>query len=175
MSLDAAPDYARTLEATTNENARWLASLPEAVVTWRPTPTAWSTKEIIGHLIDSAANNHQRFVRATSQPDLVFAGYAQDEWVRVQSYHAATWSSLLALWQMYNLHIAHVMRAIPAEVRERKHSNHNFDQIGFRTFDAEQPVTLDDLMYDYVVHLEHHLAQVRDRVRGAEGGLAAGS
>ena len=175
MSPDAAPDYARTLEATTNDTARWLSSLPESVVAWRPTPAAWSTKEIIGHLIDSAANNHQRFVRATSEPGLVFPGYAQDEWVRVQAYHSATWSSLVTLWQTYNLHIAHVMRAVPVEVRERKHASHNFDQIGFRVFDATQPVTLDDLMYDYVLHLEHHLAQVRERVRGAEGGLVAGS
>ena len=175
MTHDTAPIYARTLEATTPETALWLSRLSEAAVTWRPTPTAWSTKEIIGHLIDSAANNHQRFVRAAHQPDLVFPGYAQDDWVRVQSYHSANWSSLVTLWQMYNLHIAHVMSAVPAEVRERKHARHNFDQIGFRPFDAEQPVTLDDLMYDYVLHLEHHLAQVRDRVRGAAGGAVTES
>lgn len=161
------PEYARALEKTTNDAAHWLASLPESVVTWRPKPGAWSAKEIIGHLIDSATNNHQRFVRAGSQTDLVFPGYAQDEWVRVQAYDAAPWSALVTLWQMYNLHLARVMAAVPPTVRERKHDTHNLHQIGFRPFAADQPATLADLMHDYVVHLEHHLAQVRDRVRNA--------
>src|SRR5688500_3906922 len=57
----SAPPYVIDLESTVDEAAVALASLPESVVTWRPTPTAWSVKEIIGHLIDSATNNHQRF------------------------------------------------------------------------------------------------------------------
>ena len=161
------PAHARTLDTTTHDVARWLATLPESVVSWRPSATAWSIKEIIGHLIDSAANNHQRFVRAASQEELVFPGYEQDDWVRTQAYGSAPWEPLVMLWQSYNLHLARVMATMPASVRERRRETHNFHQIGFRTFSADQPVTLDDLMEDYVVHLEHHLAQVRDRVRGA--------
>ena len=159
------PAYARTLETTTNDAARWLAALGESTVAWRPAPAAWSTKEIIGHLIDSAANNHQRFVRAESQANLVFPGYEQEDWVRVQAYDAAPWGSLVMLWQSYNLHLARLMSAIPASVRERRYDVHNLHEIGFREFAADQPATLEDLMRDYVVHLEHHLAQVRDRVR----------
>jgi hypothetical protein len=161
------PAHALTLGTTTHDVARWLATLPESVVSWRPSATAWSIKEIIGHLIDSAANNHQRFVRAASQEELVFPGYEQDDWVRTQAYGSAPWEPLVMLWQSYNLHLARVMATMPASVRERRRETHNFHQIGFRTFSADQPVTLDDLMEDYVVHLEHHLAQVRDRVRGA--------
>ena len=161
-------EYTRSLESTTREAAANLRTLPEAIVTWRPKPGAWSIKEIIGHLVDSAANNHQRFVRAEQQGDLVFPGYAQDEWVRIQAYESAPWNEILTLWESYNLHIARVMAAVPARIRERKHTRHNFHQIGFRDFPADQPVTLDDLMYDYVLHLEHHLAQVRDRQRAAE-------
>jgi len=161
------PAHARTLDTTTHDAARWLATLPESVVSWRPSATAWSIKEIIGHLIDSAAHNHQRFVRAELQADLVFPGYDQDDWVRAQAYHSAPWGPLLTLWQSYNLHLARVMATMPASIRERRRETHNFHQIGFRSFSADRPVTLDDLMEDYVLHLEHHLAQVRDRVRGA--------
>jgi DinB superfamily len=161
------PAHARTLDTTTHDAASWLATLPESVVSWRPSATAWSIKEIIGHLIDSAAHNHQRFVRAELQADLVFPGYDQDDWVRAQAYHAAPWGPLLTLWQSYNLHLARVMVTMPASIRERRRETHNFHQIGFRSFSADRPVTLDDLMEDYVLHLEHHLAQVRDRARGA--------
>jgi hypothetical protein len=67
------------------------------------------------------------------------------------------------------------MAAVPASVRERRHARHNLHEIGWRSFSADEPATLDELMHDYVVHLEHHLAQVRDRIRGAEAAAAAGA
>ena len=167
MSTTAA-DYIRSLDSITRETAANLRTLPEPIITWQPKAGAWSIKEIIGHLIDSAANNHQRFVRGQQQTDLVFPGYEQDEWVKLQAYDAAPWNEIVALWESYNLHIARIMAAMPASVRDRKHARHNFHQIGFREFTADVPVTLDDLMYDYVLHLQHHLAQIRDRQRGAE-------
>ena len=173
MTIDTAADYVRHLQSTTHDAAQWLSNLPDAVVTWRPTPTAWCVKEIIGHLVDSAANNHQRFVRAEQQGDLVFPGYAQEDWVRVQAYDAAPWNELVTLWATYNQHLARVMAAVPAAVRERRHDRHNMHEIGWRPFPADQPATLDDLMHDYVLHLEHHLSQVRDRVRGAQAAAAA--
>ena len=117
-------DYVRSLESITRETAAHLRTLPDSIIRWRPKAGAWSIKEIIGHLVDSAANNHQRFVRADSQGDLVFQGYAQDEWVRIQSYESAPWNELVSLWESYNLHIARVMAAVPARVRDRKHAQH---------------------------------------------------
>ena len=172
MTTVRSVDYVRSLQSTTRDTAAWLRQLSDPVVSWRPKPGAWSIKEIIGHLIDSAGNNHQRFVRAEQQTDLVFPGYAQDEWVRIQAYDSAPWTELVSLWESYNLHIAHVMSAVPVSVREWRHERHNFHQIGFREFRENDPVTLDDLMYDYVLHLEHHLTQVRDRLHGAESALA---
>lgn len=165
--LNPPPPYVTDLESTVDETVLALAALPESVVTWRPKPATWSVKEIIGHLIDSAANNHQRFVRAEGQTDLVFGGYAQDEWVRVQSYDAAPWHELLGLWRSYNRHIARVMCAVPASVRTKPHARHNLHEIGWKSFDAAAPATLDDLMEDYVGHMHHHLAQVQDRVYAA--------
>src|SRR4051812_26490037 len=72
-------------------------------------PNKWSAKQMIGHLIDSAANNHQRFVRAQFMNDLVFPGYDQDAWVEVQKYNDEAWSNLVNLWASYNLHLAHLI------------------------------------------------------------------
>jgi hypothetical protein len=160
-------DYIRDLETTVARDAEWLARLAEPTVTWRPKPNAWSTKEIIGHLIDSAANNHQRFVRAAQQDDLVFPGYDQDYWVRVQGYATIPWSEIVMLWRAYNVHLARVMAAVPADVRYRQHDKHNMHVLGWQPYAADQPAALDDLMRDYVLHLKHHLSQARDRVRDA--------
>jgi len=60
-----------------------------------------------------------------------------------------------------------VMAAVPAAVRHRKHERHNLHQLAWQPYAADEPATLDDLMRDYVLHLKHHLTQVRDRVRDA--------
>lgn len=123
----------------------------------RPAPGKWSRKEILGHLIDSAANNHQRFVRAGFQDSLVFPGYDQDEWVRAQRYQEAQWRALIDLWASYNAHIAHVMESIPDEIRSRARAHHNLHEIAWKTVPASEATTLDDFMRDYVGHLKHHL------------------
>jgi hypothetical protein len=120
----------------------------------------WSAKEIIGHLIDSAANNHRRFVLAQLKDDLVFEGYAQDDWVRVQGYSDEPWSQLVELWHAYNLHLAHVMSRAPEESLRRERAAHSLDRIAWQTVGASQPGTLEYLMRDYFGHLKHHLAQI---------------
>lgn len=127
----------------------------------RPAADKWSPKEIIGHLIDSAANNHIRFVTGAARDDLVFEGYDQDAWVSVQRYDTADWHALLALWNAYNLHLAHVIESIPDGVKYAHRARHNFDRLAFHAVPAREPSTLGYLMDDYVDHLEHHLAQVR--------------
>jgi hypothetical protein len=64
------------------------------------------------------------------------------------------------------------MDAVPADVRYRKHTRHNMDQLGWQLYAADEPAALNDLMRDYVAHLEHHLSQVRDRVSGADASHA---
>jgi len=124
-------------------------------------PGKWAPREILGHLIDSASNNHQRFVRARFQDDLVFPGYEQEEWVRGQKYAEAPWRDLVDLWRLYNLHLARVMDATPRTLRERSTTRHNFHRILMREVPEGAPARLEDLMRDYVAHLEHHIAQIR--------------
>ena len=92
-------DYTEDLEKAVEAAFRSLSVLPDDAAARRPSPGKWSPKEIIGHLIDSASNNHQRFVRAQLQDDLVFPGYAQDEWVAAQRYQDGPWRELLELWR----------------------------------------------------------------------------
>lgn len=111
----------------------------------------WSRKEILGHLIDSASNNHQRFVRAQLETRISFPGYAQTSWVEAQGYQNQTWGDLVRLWTSYNLHLLHVASRIPPE----KLAN-------TCTIGDQEPVTLEFLVRDYVRHLEHHLSQILD-------------
>lgn len=120
----------------------------------------WSPKEIIGHLIDSAANNHQRFVRGQFTDDLLFSGYEQEEWVRVQGYNQEPWQQLVQLWKHYNLHLQHLMSAMPEETRVKARARHSLDKVAWQTVAEHQSVTLDYFMRDYVAHLKNHLGQV---------------
>jgi len=126
----------------------------------RPAPGEWSAKEILGHLIDSAANNHLRFVEAQFRDDLAFPGYAQQDWVTAQRYQDASWSDLIALWKAYNLHLAHVVSCIPEEAFQRPRSHHTLDKIAWQTVSPQVPVTLEILIRDYYGHLQMHLEQL---------------
>ena len=153
-------DHVRELRHVVERSVPLLLALDDAATAARPAPGKWSPREIIGHLIDSASNNHQRFVRARFQHDLIFPPYAQDEWVEAQRYQEADWPELVALWRGFNLHLARVMQAVPDDVRFREHTRHNLDRIAWVPVPAGQPATLDYFMRDYVGHLKHHLRQL---------------
>ena len=109
----------------------------------------WSRKQVIGHLIDSASNNHQRFVRAAQQTSLEFPAYDQDGNTNVQAPQEADWPLLVSLWAAYNRYLAHVIARLPAT---------NLDtqcRIG-----SGEPVTLAFLANDYLTHMLHHLKQI---------------
>ena len=135
-------------------------------------PGKWSPKETLGHLIDSASVNHERFVRALQSDDLVLPGYDQDAWVAAQQYGRVAWSELVDLWVSWNRHLHHVMSYMPGDQRYRLRDRHSLDVIAFRSVAAETPTTLDYLMRDYVVHLEHHLTQVLGEGWAFSGELA---
>ena len=137
-----------------------LRAMDERSTSAPPAPGKWCAREILGHLIDSASNNHQRFVRAQYQEALVFAGYDQDAWVASQHYRDAPWEELISLWSSFNLHLARVMESIPALDRDRPRTEHNLDELAWQPVPRDRPATLDYFMSDYVGHLKHHLAQI---------------
>ena len=120
----------------------------------------WSSKQIIGHLIDSAANNHVRFVLGQLKDDLVFAGYDQNGWVRTNHYQQAPWTQLVDLWRAYNLHLHHVMAHASQAKMTTPCTLHTLQEIAFNTVPQSEAVTLEYLMKDYVDHLKHHLNQI---------------
>jgi DinB superfamily len=112
----------------------------------------WSRKQILGHLIDSAANNHQRFVRALLQPEIRLPTYDQEGCVRVERYQELEWAELLGLWASYNHFLAHLLAGVPEAKRSTP------------CFIGENPVmTLEELAADYVRHMRHHLDQIKAR------------
>jgi DinB superfamily len=149
-------DFRNTIVSAT---AR-LRNIPEEQSGRKSSSDDWSAKEIIGHLIDSAANNHQRFVRAQFTDELVFPGYEQEQWVSSQRYRDESWSEVIQLWSSYNLHLLHVASAIPEDVLTKPRSHHSLDQIAFNLVDKNDPATLEYLIRDYMDHLRHHLNQV---------------
>lgn len=153
-------DFLDDLRSTLAAESVRLLAISDEDASRRPAPGKWSPKEVIGHLIDSASNNHGRFVRASTSDDMVFPGYDQDAWVAAQGYNELGWRDLIALWQSFNLHIASVVERIPQERLSLLRTRHNLDQIGWNTVPREQPVTLEYFIRDYLGHLKHHLAQI---------------
>ena len=126
-----------------------LARIDESLSKERLLAGGWSRKQLVGHLIDSASNNHQRFVRASLQESLTLPGYDQDGNVRVEAFQQAAWPLLLSLWSSYNRFLAHVIAHLPeSKLQTACH-------IG-----DDAPVTLEFLATDYVAHLKHHLQQM---------------
>lgn len=126
-----------------------LEKLNNADTSLRPAPDKWSRKEILGHLLDSASNNHQRFVRAALQGELTFPGYDQERLVELQQFREMDWGFLVDFWVAYNRFLAHTINCLPAKAAKIT------CLVG-----ENAPATLEWLAQDYVEHLKHHLNQV---------------
>jgi hypothetical protein len=139
------------LHASIDEGLRLFAGVDERRTAARPAPDAWCARQILGHLIDSACNNHRRFILGQSGDVDRFDGYEQDAWVARQRYHDVPWRDLVALWTAYNRHLAHVIAVTPASALACTAVSP----------DGSARITLGFLMEDYVHHLRHHLAQLK--------------
>jgi hypothetical protein len=139
------------LQASIDEALPLLEAADEARTAVRPAPDKWCAREVLGHLIDSACNNHRRFVLGHGRQATRWDGYEQEHWVRSQRYADERWRDLVALWTAYNRHLAHVMRSTGPEAA------------AYEAFspDGARQLTVAFLMEDYVTHLNHHLGQLR--------------
>jgi len=145
MSTDVAGELLHVVEAASQSLRRIgdpEASLGSALGNW-------SKKEILGHLLDSAVNNHHRFVRAQQVKQLTFPAYEQEEWVSAQGYVERPWSELIDFWRLYNRHLAHVISLISEE-----------KLAVICVIGTNEPVTLGYLIEDYLVHMRHHLQEL---------------
>src|SRR5262245_9144157 len=145
MATDVAGELLGVVEAAA-ESLRRISD-PEA--SQRSALGTWSKKEILGHMVDSAANNHHRFVRAQQAQELTFPAYEQEHWVSSQGYEERPWPELIDLWRLYNRHLAHIISRIADE-----------KLAVMCAIGADKPVSLGYIVEDYLVHLKHHLQEL---------------
>ena len=126
-----------------------LQRLSPDIVASKPTPSDWSPKEEFGHLLDSAANNHQLIVRAQLEDNPAMPGYEQNRWVAIHAYHQRDWRELIELWQALNRQLLAAAEAAPDSAWSRT-----------LTIAGSEPLTLEFVFDDYVVHMLHHLRHI---------------
>lgn len=113
---------------------------------------AWSRKEELGHLIDSASNNHLRFVKAALEPEFHGPSYDQKGSVAIHGYQESSWYDLVEFWRQYNTLLTRVIARIPDG------KLNTLCRIG-----DGSPVTLQFVIEDYVAHMHHHLDHILRR------------
>jgi hypothetical protein len=151
-------DFTKTILGIQSAVDTWELKLNElniSVITERRNKQNRTIKQILGHLVDSASNNHQRMVRLQYNPELVFPDYRQDNdlWIAIQDYQHAEWNELIQLWKFYNLHIIQVIRSVD----KTKLGNCWHDFEGTR-------VTLHEMIEGYLWHLNLHLNEIQELV-----------
>ena len=146
-------DTGKNLRETIIDVKARLLNINEENACIKQNPDSWSKKEILGHLIDSATNNHQRFVRAILNIAGEYPTYNQNNWVETQKYNGTNWYDLIELFYFYNLHLSRVIESIPDTALN------NSCNIG-----KEKPVTLEFIAKDYVRHLKHHIEKILEPI-----------
>lgn len=120
----------------------------------------WSLKEILGHLVDSASNNHQRFIRLQFGDLLDFPPYEAEPWVKAGNYNKLDWLGLVSLWYNYNRHILNII------------DNMGEGSLANVWVKGEKAIPLKELVVDYYAHIRLHITHFEERFAeiGKEGG-----
>ncbi len=126
-----------------------LLKINAAQVSAKPFSDRWSAKEELGHLVDSASNNHQRIVRAQLQEPVSSLSYNGEQWVGLHAYQQRDWAEIIELWRALNNQLLKAAEALTSA-----------DWSLTFPFDGSEPVTLTRLFNEYVEHLQHHLRHI---------------
>jgi hypothetical protein len=128
-----------------------LTETPENITGRKLSDESWSLKEIVGHLIDSASNNHQRFIRLQLKDKLVFPVYDAEQWIQVSRYNDMNWMELITLWYNFNRVLLSVIEHMKSESLENAWIN------------GEDTTSLSHLVNDYYRHLSWHIDHFNKR------------
>jgi hypothetical protein len=143
---------ATQLRQLTTDAESDLRRLADADTHTPRSPGAWSKRQILGHLIDSTAANHQRFVRAQFTDELRFPTYDAPGWVDVQHYDIAEWGPLVDLFVSYSTHLAYVLEVMPDSALDTP--------CWVDWFGEPRPISLREVVDGYLEHVRGHLAQI---------------
>jgi nitroreductase len=143
------PEKLALLEAIVESLPALLAAMSSDEVARRPAPASWSPKEELGHLIDSAANNHRRIVLAQIEDNPALPNYDGDRWVKLHDYHGQDWNNLIELWRVLNSQLLAAARAAEDE-----------DWARTCTIGDSDTLTLRFVFDDYVDHMLGHLKHI---------------
>jgi hypothetical protein len=145
-------EVANRLQKNINEVPAKFLSFTEEILRKERSQGKWSRKEILGHLVDSASNNHHRFVKSQFEKEpFSIVPYEQEDWVRVQKYNEVDSKYLVELWKIYNQHIHWIISNYPEEKLSIK----------CRSIDGRETAeNVFLLIKDYVDHMDHHLEQI---------------
>jgi hypothetical protein len=159
--MNEGAQIAARLRAAIDEGAALFEGVGEEKTARRPAPGAWSAREVIGHLIDSACNNQRRFIINQQAERLSVDPYEQEQWVSLSHYGETPVSLLVPTWRAYNAHIARVIEHMPDEVLRRPRGPIGGYRFPYLTYQTSESATLRDLVEDYVGHIHHHFKQIR--------------
>lgn len=136
-----------------------LLQLDKKVITERRNKQNRTIKQILGHLIDSASNNHQRMVRLQYNQALTFPDYRQDNdlWIKIQQYQQADWTMMVQLWENYNQLIIHIINSV--DQSKLQNSWNDFEGTN---------VTLEKMIIDYLAHLHLHINEIDELIKAAK-------
>ena len=132
-----------------------LIGLPIETISTKRNNQNRTIKQILGHLIDSASNNHQRMIRLQYHETLDFPDYQQDNdlWIALQDYQNADWQNIIQLWKYYNLHLIRVIQS--ADQTKFANSWQNFEGT---------TVTLRQMIEGYLDHIDLHLNEIGELI-----------
>jgi hypothetical protein len=126
-----------------------LNKLPPSQAEARPSLSKWSPKEELGHLLDSAANNHQRIVRTQLEDEPKMSGYDGDAWVELHQYQQRNWQEVIELWRALNQQLLIAAEGAPDSAWSRT-----------CTIADSLPLTLKFVFEEYIEHMTHHLKHI---------------
>ncbi|WP_396161979.1 DinB family protein [Flavobacterium sp.] len=110
----------------------------------------WSKKEILGHLIDSAINNLQRFTEIQyAEKPYKTRPYNQDALVKYNDYQNKNNQNLFDLWLHLNRHILEIIK------------NQTDKTLAYQLILPNSKLNnLQFLIEDYIEHLFYHVSQI---------------
>ncbi len=151
-------DFSKVIEGILKYIDTWeqkLIDLPVETITNKRNTQNRTIKQILGHLVDSAANNHQRIIRLQYNEKLDFPDYQQenDLWITLQDYQNADWNTTIQLWKFYNLHMIQVVKSV--DQTKLDNSWQSFEDI---------TVSLRQMIEGYLGHIELHFNEIQDLI-----------